>query len=58
MLYRANVAALLFCIVCVGLAKPMRGRGHLTAIEGAWGSQKEIDPSAESGGGIALNRVS
>jgi hypothetical protein len=29
MLYRANVAALLFCIVCVGLAKPMRGRGQI-----------------------------
>jgi len=28
MLYRANVAALLFCIVCVDLAKPMRGRGQ------------------------------
>ena len=31
MLYRANVAALLFCIVCVGLAKPVRGRGQIAS---------------------------
>src|SRR5215470_13049895 len=31
MLYRANVAALLFCIVCVGLAKPVRGHGQIAS---------------------------
>jgi hypothetical protein len=31
MLYRTNVAALLFCIVCVGLAKPVRGRGQIAS---------------------------